>query len=114
MLPLPPDGTIVVMAEPEHTVCVAGDPDTATVLGLTATVEVTDVPVQPFKFGVMVNVTVVVVEPLRFVNTPVIFPLPLDDIPFTDVVLFLDQLKTVPGKLPLAVMGVIFEPEQID
>lgn len=114
VLAVPPDGTIVAMADPEQTVCAAGVPETATVLGLTATVDETDEPVQPFKLGVMVNVTVVVVVPLRFVSIPAIFPLPLDDIPVTEVVLFLVQLKTVPAKLPLADMGVIFEPEQID
>jgi hypothetical protein len=80
------------MFDPEQIVCDEGVPVTATALGLTATVDVIAVPLQPPSVGVMVNVTVVVVDPLVFVRAPVILPEPLAAIPVTEVVLFLVQL----------------------
>ena len=78
------------MYDPEQMVC---DDGVAIALGagLTSTVEVTDVPVQPLAVGVMVKVTVT--EALVvFVNVPLIFPEPLAKIPGTVAVLFLVQL----------------------
>ena len=81
-----------VIAAPEQIVCAAGVPVTATVLALTATVDVTAVPLQPPNLGVMVNVTVVVVLPLVFASMPAILPVPLAPMPVTVEVLFLVQL----------------------
>jgi hypothetical protein len=81
-----------VMADPEQMLCDAGVPVTATAVAVTATVEVMAVPAQPFNLGVMVNVTVLVVEPLTFLKVPVISPVPLELMPVTADVLFLVQL----------------------
>lgn len=59
--------------------------------GLTVTVAVTGVPVQPLAVGVIVNVTVTGAA-VVFVKVPVILPDPLADMPVTVPVLSLDQL----------------------
>ena len=79
--------------------------------GLTATVAVTGVPVQPFAVGVIVNVTVTGAVPV-VAKAPVIFPVPLAGIPVTVAVLFLDQLYVVPLTPPLKTIGVMVAPEQ--
>jgi hypothetical protein len=105
---------IVEILAPEQTDCDAGVPDTETDVVVTVTAEVIAVPAQPLRFGVIVNVTVVFEIRLVFVTVPLISPVPLDAIPVTVVVAFLVQLKTVPAKFPLTVIGVILEPEQTD
>ena len=81
------DNTIVVMVPPEHMVwlegvrVVKGD-------GLTKTVAVVGVPVQPLALGVIVNVTVTGAA-VVLVSVPLMFPLPLAAIPVTATVLSL-------------------------
>lgn len=59
----------------------------------------------------MVKVTVIGVL-VVLVNEPLILPVPLLAIPVT-AGLFLTQLNTVPGTVPLLIMVVIAEPLQI-
>ena len=85
----------------------------ATGVGLTNTVAVTGEPgVQPLAVGVIVNVTVTGAL-VVFVNVPLILPEPLAAIPVTVTVLFLTQLNTVPGTVPVNTMVVIGLAEQI-
>ena len=67
-------------------------------LGLTMTVAVIGVPLQPLAVGVTVKVTVIGALVI-LVRLPLIFPVPLFAIPLTPV-LSLVQLKTVEGTLP--------------
>lgn len=85
-----PPGTMDVIVKPEQIVCNAGDADALPRLGFTSTVTVLEVPMQPLA-GVTVNVTVTG-ELVVFVNTPVILPEPLAEIPVTETVLSLVQL----------------------
>lgn len=59
-------------------------------IGLTTTVAVIALPVQPLAVGVMVNVTVTG-EVVVLVKVPAILPEPLEGIPVTEPVLFLVQ-----------------------
>ena len=112
-----PVNTIVVMAEPEQMTCVAGVA-TALGTGFTTTVAVMDGPVQVtpplVKEGVIVNVTVTGAL-VRLVKLPLInvVPDPLDAIPIAVALLSLVQSNTVPGTLPVKLIVVIAEPEQI-
>ena len=54
----------------------------------------------------MVKVTVIGAA-VKFVNAPLILPVPLAPIPVTVIVLFLVQLYTVPATLPLNTIVVI-------
>ena len=81
---------IVVIALAEQIVCAAGVA-TATGVGFTNTVAVTDEPGQPFAVGVMVNVTVTGAA-VVFVNEPLMVPVPLAAMPVTVPVLFLVQV----------------------
>ena len=85
-----PESAIVVIALPEQMVCAAGVA-TAFGVGLTSTVAVIGVPVQPLAEGVTVNVTVCGVV-VVFVSVPEILPLPLAAMPVTFAVLFRVQL----------------------
>ena len=78
-----PVSTIVIIAEPVHILCDVG---VATVfgVGLTTTVAVIAVPIQPLAVGVMVNVTVTGAFVL-FVKEPLISPVPVAVIPVTTV-----------------------------
>jgi hypothetical protein len=81
-------------------------------VGLTVTVAVKGVPVQPLASGVIVNVTVIGAV-VGLINVPLIVPDPLAPIvPVTVAVLSLVQLKTVPGTLPVNVIGVMDCPVQ--
>ena len=106
-----PDNTMLVMYDPEQTVCDEGVA-TAFGVGLIITVAVIGVPKQPLAVGVIVNGTVTA-ELVVLVNTPLIVPEPLAKIPVTDPVLFLVQLKVVPTTLPVIAILLIAEPEQI-
>ena len=98
---------IVGDAPPAHT---AWLPDITEVgRGLTVTVAVMFVPLQPPAVGVTVNVTITG-DVVVFVNAPVILPDPLDAIPVTEPVLFLVQVYEA---APLKTTGVIVAPEQI-
>ena len=81
-------------------------------VGLTSTVAVIGVPAQPPVVGVMVKVTVTG-NGLVLVKVPLILPEPLAAIPLTVALLFLVQLNTVPGILPVSTIVVIAEPEQM-
>jgi hypothetical protein len=72
----------------------------------------TGVPLHPFAVGVIVNATTTGAL-VVFVNVPLILPEPLAAIPVTATVLFLVQLKTVPGIVPPNTIGVMAEPEQM-
>ena len=80
--------------------------------GLTKTVEVTDVPMQPVAedTGVMVNVTVTGAL-VVFNRTPLISPEPLVAIPVTVTPWSRVQLYVVP--VPVRIMVVMFEPLHI-
>ena len=78
-----PDNTIVVIGLAEHLVCDAGVA-TAFGVGLTKTVALIGVPVQPLAVGVIVNVTVIGAF-VVFVNAPLISPTPLAAMPVTVV-----------------------------
>jgi hypothetical protein len=85
-----PERTIVAMALAEQMVC---DDGVATALGvgLTITVALIGVPLQPLATGVMVKVTVTGAL-VAFVKLPLMVPLPLEAIPVTVAVLSLVQL----------------------
>jgi hypothetical protein len=103
--------TIVVIATPEHTVCDDGAA-TAFGVGLTSTVAVIGVPLQPLAAGVMVKVTVTGTL-VVLVNVPAILPAPLAAMPVTVATLSLVQLYTVPATaLPLSTIVVIGTAEQ--
>src|SRR6266404_3012835 len=85
-----PDNTIVVIVEPEQTVCDDGVA-TAFGVGFTNTVAVIAAPGQPLAVGVIVNVTVTGAL-VVLVNAPLILPAPLAAIPVTVTVLSLVQL----------------------
>src|SRR5258706_591872 len=93
-----PDNTIVVIGLAEHLVCDAGVA-TAFGVGLTKTVALIGVPVQPLAVGVMVNVTVVGAF-VVFVNAPLMSPAPLAAMPVTSTALSLVQLNVVLPTLP--------------
>jgi hypothetical protein len=101
---------MVVIEPAEQIVCEAGVA-AALGIGLTTTVAVTGVPGHPFAVGVMVKVTITG-SPLRFVNAPLISPVPLAAIPVT-AVLLLVQLNVVPLTAPVNTIVVIVAPEQI-
>ena len=107
----PPVNAMVVRAEPEQ---IDWDDGVATAfgIGLTTTVAVMAVPVQPFAVGVILNITVTGAA-VVFVNVPLISPAPPAAMPVTDTVLSLVQLNTVPVTLPVNTMVVRDEPEQI-
>ena len=96
---------------PEQIVCDDGVA-TAFGVGFTSTVAVTGVPEHPLGVGVIVNVTVIGAV-VVLVSEPLIVPLPLAGIPVTVATLSLVQLNTVPGTVPLNVIGVMAEPEQM-
>ena len=79
-----------MIVAPEQIVWFAGVVTTL-VGGLTTTVAVTGVPVQPFAVGVIVNVTVVAAVPVLD-KIPLISPVPLAAIPLTAAVLLRVQL----------------------
>lgn len=106
-----PLSTIVVIADPEQIVCVAGVA-TAFGIGFTTTVALKPGPVQPLAIGVMVKVTVTGAL-LVFVKLPLIVPEPLAGMPVTVATLSRVQLNTVPATLPLGMIGVIADPEQM-
>lgn len=81
---------MVVIAEPEHTVCVAGMA-VAFGVGFTSTVAVMGAPGQPLAVGVIVKVTVMGAF-VVLVRVPLISPAPLEAIPVTLTVLSLVQL----------------------
>ena len=81
---------MVVMALPVQIVCAAGV-DTAFGVGLTSTVAVIGVPVQPLALGVIVKVTVTGAL-VVLVSVPLMLPVPLAAMPVTDVVLSRVQL----------------------
>ncbi len=81
---------MVVMALPVQIVCAAGVA-TAFGVGLTSTVAVIGVPVQPLALGVIVKVTVTGAL-VVLVNVPLILPVPLAAMPVTAVVLSRVQL----------------------
>jgi len=81
---------MVVMALPEQMVCAAGVA-TAFGVGLTNTVAVIGVPVQPLALGVIVKVTVTGAL-VVLVSVPLILPVPLAAMPVTAVVLSRVQL----------------------
>ena len=85
-----PLSTIVVIVAAEQMVCDDGVA-TAFGVGLTNTVAVIGVPVQPLAVGVMVKVTVTGAF-VVLVNAPLISPAPLAAIPVTATVLSLVQL----------------------
>ena len=78
------------MGEPEQIVCDAGVA-IAFGVGLTSTVAVIGVPVQPLAVGVIVNVTVTGAF-VVLVNEPAILPAPVAAMPVTVAVLSLTQL----------------------
>ncbi len=81
---------MVVMALPEQMGCAAGVA-TAFGVGLTNTVAVIGVPVQPLALGVIVKVTVTGAL-VVLVSVPAISPVPLAAMPVTEVVLSRVQL----------------------
>ena len=86
MVPLTgPDITIVLIDVAEQIVCEAGVA-IAVGVGLTKTVAVIAVPVQPFAVGVIVKVTVIGAF-VVLVRVPEMFPLPLAAMPVTVAVL---------------------------
>lgn len=106
--------TIVVMALPEHIACDTGVA-MALGIGLTSTVAVIGVPVQPLADGVMVKVTSSgAVEVIDSNSVPLIgLPVPLAGMPVTCTRLSLVHVYVVPGILLVSTIGVIGEPEQI-
>ena len=106
-----PVKTIVVIAEPEQMVWLAGVA-TAFGVGFTNTVAVIGAPVQPLAVGVIVKVTVIGAL-VVLVNAPLIFPLPLAAIPVTETVLSLVQLKVVPETAPDNTIVVMVLAEQM-
>lgn len=80
---------MVLMAVPEHIVCELWLA-TAFGVGFTSTVAATGVPLHELAVGVIVKVTVIGAE-VVFVRLPLIFPLPLPEIPVTFPVLSLVQ-----------------------
>jgi hypothetical protein len=85
-----PLNTIFVIAVAEHMVCEAGVA-TAFGLGLTNTVAVMGAPGQLFAVGIIVKVTIMGALVL-LVKDPMIFPVPLAEIPVTGAVLSRVQL----------------------
>ena len=81
-------------------------------MGLTKTVAVIDVPLQPLAVGVIVNVTVTGAL-VVLVNVPLMFPLPLAAIPVTPMVLSLAQLKAEDATLPVKIIVEMLLPEHI-
>ena len=106
-----PVSTIVVIGTPEHTVCDEGVA-TAFGIGFTTTVARNGGPLQPLAVGVMVKVTVTGAK-VVLVSEPLMVPTPLAAIPVTVATLSRVQLNTVPATLPLGMIGVIADPEQI-
>ena len=101
-----------MIVAPEQIVCDDGVA-TAFGVGFTSTVAVTGVPEHPLAVGVIVNVTVIGAV-VVLISVPLIVPVPLAPmVPSTVTVLFLVQLNTVPGIVPLNVSGVMAEPEHI-
>lgn len=98
------------MEAPEHMVC-DGGAATALGVGLTSTVAVIALPVQPLAVGVIVNVTVTGAL-VVLVKVPLISPEPFAPIPVTVPVLSLVQLKVVPPTAPESAIVVIGKPEQ--
>ena len=93
-MPLPPPLDIIeTIVVAEQTVCDEGVAETVPVtIGLTNTVIVTGIPLQPLNAGVMVKVTVMG-EAVVFVKLPlIVFPLPPDAMPVTETVLSLVQV----------------------
>ena len=80
--------------------------------GLTNTVAVIGVPVQPLALGIMVNVTSTGAK-VVLVNVPLISPNPLEAIPVMVVASSRVQEYVVPLTLPLNDIGVMLAPEQI-
>lgn len=81
-------------------------------VGLTNTVAVMGIPVQPLTVGVIEKVTVTGAF-VVFVKAPLISPVPLEAMPVTVPVLSLFQLYTVPVSVLDNTIGVIADPEQI-
>ena len=101
----------MLATEPEQMVCADGVA-TAFGIGFTTIVAVIGVPEHPLATGVIVKVTVTAAL-VVFVNVPLIVPVPLAAIPVACATLSLVQLNTVPATLPLGMIGVIADPEQI-
>ena len=106
-----PLNTIVVIALPDHMVCVDGVA-TAFGEGFTKTVAVIGVPGQLLAVGVIVKVTVTGAL-VVLVRIPLMLPAPEAAIPVTVAVLFRVQLKVVAGTLPVSTIVVIVAPEQM-
>jgi len=106
-----PVKAIVVIAVAEQIVCEDGVA-MAFGVGLTRTVAVTGVPVQPFADGVIVKVTVIGAF-VVFVSVPEMLPLPLAAMPVTVAVLSRVQLNVVPLTAPVIAIVVIEAAEQI-
>ena len=77
-----PLNTMGVMLVPEQIVWLFGM-DIASGVGLTSTVVVIGVPVQPLALGIMVNVTNTGAK-VVFASIPLILPLPVEAIPVTE------------------------------
>jgi hypothetical protein len=105
---------IAVLIQRVWFVVAAADVSVIVLVGSTFTVAVVAVPVQVrlalVKVGVIVKVTGTD-EVVVFVGVPLMFPVPLAAMPVTEIVLFLIQLNTVPGTLPVFVIVVIAFPE---
>ena len=99
------------MPAPEQIVWLFGV-DEASGVGLTSTVAVIGVPIQPFALGVMVKVTSIGAK-VVLVNVPVIPPTPLEARPVMVAVASRVQEYVVPLTLPLNRIGVMPAPEQI-
>lgn len=108
---VPPDNAIVAIEVPEQMVW-AEFVATTFGVGLTRTVVVIGIPLQPFATGVMVKVTVIAVF-VVLLKLPLTLPLPLAAIPVAIAVLFLIQLKVVAATLPERAIALIAVPEQM-
>jgi len=106
-----PVKAIVVIAVAEQIVCEDGVA-MAFGVGLTKTVAVIGVPVQPFADGVIVKVTVIGAF-VVFVSVPEMLPLPLAAMPVTVAVLSRVHAYMVPLIAPVSAIVVIAVAEQI-
>ena len=106
-----PVRAIVVIAVAEQIVCEDGVA-LAYGVGLTNTVAVIAVPVQPLAVGVIVNVTVTGAF-VALVSVPEMFPLPLAAMPVTAALLSRVQAYVVPLTAPVKAIVVTDDAEQI-
>ncbi len=107
-----PLSTIVVIAEPEQMVWLDGVA-TAFGIGFTTTVALNAGPGQPLAVGVIVNVTVTAALVVLVSVPDIAVPDPLAAMPVTVATLSLTHVNVVPLTLPLAMIGVIADPEQM-